>query len=429
MTVRILAAIVALLWLNTPGYAADVRPFISGAGDFRAVVIEGIIEPGDYERFVEIVKQNQGKVSGVWLFSPGGDFSEAMKIGRAMRALDLSSRVPMRSPEGTPRCDDGLLGLQPKEPKNCNAASAAFIIHVGAVHRGGTYLAVHRPVFASSSFGRLSESDAQAAFEALLLKAREYMQEMGVPSHIQDEVLGTPSDKALILDDRTIKTHFRGKPAYRDEWVRNKCSRMTTVERSQSEAFNRRLLLPRNHPQADFSKLEMEELKRLRTKQDDELQCAVAIDRQSRLEAYEKFFGRRPTDFAGYNFAKWSQAVTYLGRQFYDIAAEERFEDDRLGDNNFLERAATSTAPNVSLGDFGSKKRRVVTWVNLVSAPNPSPEFIHRLVESLRQTWGNPAGGNGTTEWFWQKPEYSARLRHKPQSATGPFLSLVIEAK
>lgn len=286
MTVRVLTAIAALLSPIVSSYAADVRPFISGAGDFRAIVIEGIIEPGDYERFIGIVKENQGKVSGVWLFSPGGDFTEAMNIGRAMRALELSSQVPVRSPSGRPSCDDSLLGLQPKDPKNCNAASAAFFIHIGAVHRGGTYLAVHRPVYASSSFGNLSQTDARAAFESLQLKARKYMQEMGVPPHIQEEVLGTPSDKALVLDDKTIKTHFWGKAAYRDEWVKNKCSRMTNAERSQSEAFSRRLLLPRNHPQADLSKSEMEELKRLHSKQDEELQCAVAIDRQIRLEAY-----------------------------------------------------------------------------------------------------------------------------------------------
>lgn len=58
--------------------AADIRPYIFGSGAYRLIVIEGNIEPGDYDNFLRIVKENQGQVSGVWLFTPGGDFQEAM---------------------------------------------------------------------------------------------------------------------------------------------------------------------------------------------------------------------------------------------------------------------------------------------------------------------------------------------------------------
>ena len=111
--------------------AADIRPFISGSGSFRAIVIEGNIEPGDFETFIRIIKENQGKISGVHIFSPGGDFYEAMKIGRAMRALELSSQVPMRSQSDQPSCE-GILGIKPNDPKNCTCASAG---------RGGSWAA------------------------------------------------------------------------------------------------------------------------------------------------------------------------------------------------------------------------------------------------------------------------------------------------
>ncbi|MCB1961095.1 MAG: hypothetical protein KDE68_11340 [Rhodocyclaceae bacterium] len=164
MTKRLLTTVLFLLFamLHTAvASAADIRPFISGSGSYRAIVIEGNIEPGDFETFVRIAKENQGKVSDVYIFSPGGDFYEAMKIGRAMRALELSSQAPMRGPAGRPVCEDDGFGPKPKDPNNCTCASAGFFIHIGAIHRGGTYLAVHRPYFAKGKFGDLSQVDAQ----------------------------------------------------------------------------------------------------------------------------------------------------------------------------------------------------------------------------------------------------------------------------
>jgi hypothetical protein len=131
MAKRLLTTVLFLLFpiLHTAvASAADIRPFISDSGSYRAIVIEGNIEPGDFETFVRIAKENQGKVSGVYIFSPGGDFYEAMKIGRAMRALELSSQVPMRGPAGRPVCENDGFGPKPKSPNNCTCASAGFFI-------------------------------------------------------------------------------------------------------------------------------------------------------------------------------------------------------------------------------------------------------------------------------------------------------------
>jgi hypothetical protein len=126
--------------------AADIRPFIPGTGSYRAIVIEGPIVSGDFDTFVRIVRENEGQVSGVFCFSPGGNFYEAMKIGRAMRKLELSSQAPMRDQAGHPSCS-GDFGPKPYDQRNCTCASAGFFIHIGGIHRGGTFLAVHRPYF------------------------------------------------------------------------------------------------------------------------------------------------------------------------------------------------------------------------------------------------------------------------------------------
>jgi hypothetical protein len=58
--------------------AAEIRtdPSYGGAG---GVVLEGMIEAGDFEKFRDFIL-NTGNAVEVYLASPGGDLSEAMKI-------------------------------------------------------------------------------------------------------------------------------------------------------------------------------------------------------------------------------------------------------------------------------------------------------------------------------------------------------------
>ena len=414
--------------LAGPSFGADVRPYISGSGSYRAIVIEGRIERGDFDGFVRIVRENQGQVSGAYCFSPGGDFDEAMKIGRAMRALELHSQAPMRGATGHPECEGGYVVQKPRDPKNCTCASAGFFIHIGAVHKGGTFLAVHRPSFASGRFGNLSQEDAKRAFEALQDRAREYMREMGVPQHVQEDVLGTPSDKILVLDEKTVKTYFWGDLPYRHEWIRNKCSRLSDAETARAQNYSSRFLRARSASDADLSKSELADFNALEKKQEDERNCKIQITKQSRSDAYEKFFHTKPSDFANHNFARWSEATKYLGKKFYELMSEEKFAEDKFLDQISLKRDATASAPAISLYD-APPTPKVVASVALFSTPRPSEEFIRRVVKSLEDAWGKPSAGNGATEWQWNQREFLAKLTHEPVSATGPFLQLIIDGK
>jgi hypothetical protein len=411
----------------TAAKAAEIRPFISDSGLYRAIVIEGNIEPGDFETFIQIAKENKGKISSVHIFSAGGDFYEAMKIGRAMRALELSSHVPMRSQSGLPVCDD-MFGVKPIDPNNCTCASAGFFVHIGAIHRGGTYLAVHRPYYKKGKFGDLSQADAQKAFDTLQESARAYMQEMGVPKHIQEDVLGTPSERALVLDDKVVKTYFWLELPYRHEWKINRCSTLSESEKERAAAYSRRLLQARSAAVVDFSKAEWNDFAVLQKKQDEERHCESEIEKRSRIDAYIRYFGVMPADYADQNFSKWSDATKYLGKRFYELQAEERFDEQKLIGSTSLNRPATASAPTISLSDsHGSPK--VVSWIGMVSTPNPSPEYTQRLVQSLESAWGKRTGGNGATEWLWVKKDFSAKLTYEPISAEGAYLGLVIKLK
>ncbi len=218
-----LVVTVAFLSSTSEVQSAEMRLNVDGT--YHSLDIEGRIESGDYERFVKIVRESQGNLSGIKLFSPGGDFMEAIKIGRTLRALELSSNVPNRGRDGRAICGE-FPDKKPRDPANCTAASAAFFIHIGGMHRGGTYLAVHRPYFDPIRLKQISQSQAQAAYELLQKEARAYMSEMGLPPHIQEDVLNTPSDNLTFLDEKTIRTHIWGDLPYRHEWRKAKCSKI-----------------------------------------------------------------------------------------------------------------------------------------------------------------------------------------------------------
>lgn len=425
---RVWITLLILLQAATQIMAADLRLFVAETGAYRAIVIEGLLAPGDFDAFLRLVKENQGKITKVVVFSPGGDFSEAIRIGRAMRALELGSQVPVRSLLGQPLCEDIATGLRPVNPLNCTCASAGFFVHIGGVNREGSYLAVHRPYFASGKFGELDQNEARRVFDALQAGASRYMEEMGVPRYVQEDVLGTPSERALLLDDKTVRTYFTGPLPYLHEWRRNRCARLSASEVQRVEDFTGRLLRVRSASEINFARSEWEDYSFLRRKQDEELVCMAQSEHYGRLAAYERYFGSKADQLHGYDFASWSAAAGYLGKSFQALAADEGFAPSRLADANLLDLAATTSRPFVILSDDHSAPH-VATRASLISTPEPSPEFTRHLVEWLERAWGASSGGNGTTEWRWDKPEFSAVLANEPVSPSGAVLHLVIEAR
>ena len=112
--------------------------------------------------------------------------------------------------------------------------------------------------------------------------------------------------------------------------------------------------------------------------------------------------------------------------------SEEKFDEDKTmsdsTDLSVLRRPATATAPSVLLSDFPPNRARVVTSVDLISPPNPSQEFIQRVVATLEAAWGKRSGGNGSSEWQWVSDKFMAKLESRA-SGEGQILSLSIRAK
>lgn len=409
-------------------HAAEMRLLVRD--DYRSLVIEGPIESGDYEHFLKVIKDNQGKLTDVYLFSPGGDFVEAMKIGRAMRALEIGSMVPRRNSAGQPVCDDEMgkiLSALPRNPANCTAASAAFFIHVGAVERGGLYLLVHRPSFAPEQFAKLTETQAQAAFDVLQHDARTYMTEMGVPPQVQEEVMGTPPDKGVLLDDKTVRNYFVGQIPYQQEWRHAKCAQLSPVESQRLDVLIAKMQSAEPVKMlAALTSEEWAEYNSMHKKRDLEWECQSALRVQSRMAAYEKFFGSAPSDVKNYNFRKWPDLSRYLGLTFEDVSNEERFtEGDSIRGYSLLWREGTATSPSVGLGDTPNRKRYVTTADAMQT--DPSDEFIDRVHSSLTAEWGVSSNSSKTNTWVWKTKNFIGTLTLEKRGS-GRLVHLRVEA-
>jgi hypothetical protein len=231
-------------------FAAEFSVYISRPRTLKVIVIEGEIMKGDYERFIKKIEQNKGKIGKVYIFSPGGNFSEAIEIGRAIRRLELTTVIP-ESEYGHPQCNP-LANFS--EHYNCICAGSCFFIFIGGVSRAGTYMEVFSPSFDKKEFGRLSGGDARNKFIDLQRAAREYMQEMAVPEYLQDKILSTQPERAIKVDYETVRKYFHGDTPSRHELLHVKCAKLKDDKKIRD--------------------------------------CYMAVDNERRLAAYENFFGK-----------------------------------------------------------------------------------------------------------------------------------------
>lgn len=382
--------------------AADIYPDIQSRYAF--IVIEGEIERGDYEAFIELIYEGQGNFSNVLLMTPGGDFEEAMKIGRAIRALELGTAVPSFDDQGGPMC----VLIEPKDQRNCTCASACFFIHVGSVSRSGLYLGVHRPYFDPARFGKLSRTEAQSAFSKLQEIARVYLNEMEVPADVQEKLFNTPSDKILVLDEETVRTHFLGKLPYLDEWTRGRCAVMSLQQRSLAEELKNKVRKG-SASNSEYSKLsELYDLER------QENECAIEEMRVARIAAYKNFFGEVPADYKNHDFSNWPKAVALLGRPYHELERLGFVRNQTSYNSNWLDRTASTSEPAMSAADIGAARSGVVGKILVFGPQNPSDGFVDRVFQELSEAWGNPdmvEEDEVKKVWVWTKESFRAELK------------------
>jgi hypothetical protein len=398
--------------------AADMS--VTTFGNFAVLRIEGAITDGDFDRFVSLVQQGQGKVSSVELLSPGGDLVEAMRIGRAMRQLGLASRVPMQGPNKEPVCE-GVFDDPPEDLANCSAASAAFFMHVGATFRGGTYLAVHRPIFDPVMFATLTEAEAAEQYSGLAALSRDYLKEMDVPEIIIDEVMNTPSDKIRVLSEDTVRTHFWGHSPARGEWLRAKCNTFTAQDDAEYKQLSDALRsMGADMPDELFARYES--FSKKEREQDD---CYVLVEAELRKSTFEKFFSAKPDEAKAHQFTTWTESPNLLGKR-YDTLEGFGEPETALGTTS-LRKPDTLVSPFMMVFD-SPKKPRVVRTV-LLNWRTSSDDFIKQLVGELSAAFGSASGTLTENSLSWTSQDFTAQMTYDAVGTPQAYLSLNVSVR
>lgn len=168
-----------------PAFSADVyRLKTRDGGATNAIVIEGRIEKGDYDKYATILREKRNSRVLV-LYSQGGDLQEALKIGRLVRQLFVHTQTALKDPYGKIR------GYAKREENNL-CASSCFYIWVAGVSRGGNVLGLHRPYVAEGQ-GIPNISEMGALYRELRTLSIDYLKEMDFDQNYAEIMFSTPS--------------------------------------------------------------------------------------------------------------------------------------------------------------------------------------------------------------------------------------------
>ena len=174
------------------------------------LTIEGKLEKGDYNTFLNKVKIKKSFPKGIIISSPGGDVLEAVKIARLIRR----SMVHVRTAK-----------------QECNSA-CAYLILSNVKYPAYITIGIHRPYFDKHYFAGLSSAQATKKYQQLQLGVRKFLLEMNVPTSLIDQMMATSSDNIKYISmNEYIKTNGQNAPAF-DEWIRARCGSFSPKENS-----------------------------------------------------------------------------------------------------------------------------------------------------------------------------------------------------
>ncbi|WP_456863676.1 hypothetical protein [Bradyrhizobium sp. USDA 4503] len=263
---------------------AEIRP--SAAGD---LVLEGPIVAGDYEKLRSALLDPYSSNSDLFLASPGGDLAEAMKIGRLVRRMKISTTVPTVEERSNIR-DKIIARHNLRDSQNYVCASACFFIFVAGIHRetvfiGPPNLSIHRPFLSRDDLIRLSSDQAIDAVTGSRKAIEAYLSQMSVPLKYADRMFSVPPDQAYRVTEEEFDADFDGFITELKDWVDAQCDKRTDEEKQIYKQFKDRS--PMQMPFA--AQATMKEIER---KYEHQLKCEMGLRERLALSGYRAELSR-----------------------------------------------------------------------------------------------------------------------------------------
>jgi hypothetical protein len=282
---RLMTVFVACVLGSATLGAAEIRVDPSREGAAGAV-LEGKIVAGDFDKLVSFILNGHRAVQ-IYLASPGGNLAEAMKIGRLVRTLKMSTVVPSKALTNQNR---DLIAAQhdledPKADYMC--ASACFFIFIAGIHRsydlaGPAMLGIHRPSLSEKSVKALSLEQASETADRVQTLVEKYLRDMGVPSKYGEDMYLEPAGKIQWIRNDEFEADFDGFIPQLRDWANARCEKLTDAEKRIGEELKYK---------ADMGQTTAEEPKSesdtMMKKYEEQLTCERKIQDELALRAYK----------------------------------------------------------------------------------------------------------------------------------------------
>jgi hypothetical protein len=209
---------VVFITLGSPAYTMDfsqthVNPFDGSLDPDPYLLMRGEIVPGDYDRLIMYATHNGVNLAAIQviLSSPGGDVTEALRLGKFLKSIFVPVSVG---------------------PKSGQCASACFIIFASAVDRTSLrgLIGIHRPYLSPERMRSLSPAQAEAFETKAMLDAEDYLHQLRVPNNLVEIMFEHASNEIHWLTDDELYRQLGKRPPWYEEFLIARCGLDKAVE-------------------------------------------------------------------------------------------------------------------------------------------------------------------------------------------------------
>lgn len=204
--------------------AADISIDRFIKSDNYYLKLEGEIQNGDFEKILNI--SSNKIISTIYLYSPGGNVQEAMKISEYLNENLITTTAPTII-QGLPEL--GINGFNtcktkygPKNITNCTCDSSCGYIWILASIRSGNVIRLHRPRFDYNDYSNMTVIDAKKSYDILINNLKNRFVESQINPQIIEIVMNTSSGSIKKLTDDELELVGKYAP-FLEELFMAKC--------------------------------------------------------------------------------------------------------------------------------------------------------------------------------------------------------------
>ena len=207
--------------------------------DNNGLVIFGPIQQGDYIKFKQALRTFE-RPPIIKLASTGGELFEALKMGRLIRQLKLSTEAPTKGSKHV--CGFSVWSAPEVDSPNvygkrCVCASACFFLWASGAERKTGDIAVHRASAEGDEVAKMTLSQYSKMYDEGQEEMQNFLNEMGFPPKWYDLISSIPSTEFYPLSYKEQTELRETWPTSTSEWVLTKCTNLSPTERAARETL------------------------------------------------------------------------------------------------------------------------------------------------------------------------------------------------